>query len=471
MKTFLKLSSDILSNPSMSMSDFYHSFHNNYIDITHDQPVKKIEKDYFERDNFFLEYIYPFVPKTRNWVSKISAEYHWMQNVSTSYPSGMIDLLVFTPLLFKLDIFQKTISTEQNIPYTCKYMIGFFDKPSEWKIKTCLFALENTKPFMDIYQEGVFYLKLEDFSLHFISVDYKREEMIHKKNKILHWKRFHSFYERNIHLFPKWAYPNFSKGEVYDTKIRIGKELGEITLLYYCKEAFRKKCHHAGIYSYHDPDFMCFLKENKSVKQYQSIKRILSAQKKNEDKWYIIDKKIASNNNFQRLRNTNKIFYIDFETDAHGNVYLIGILSNENEFVYLWGNPKLEFLEFLEANRDSIFVYYHAEKKILKKWFGNDFQESMVENWIDFNPILTDYCAFEGAFDFKLKSIQKAFYHHGILTEKYSDDCPDGLKSIELFNEYCTTKNEIIKKNLIHYNYLDCLFTKDIAEFIYNNFE
>lgn len=462
-----KLTSKVFQQPSLTMSDFYHSFHNNYMDMNLSK--KKIEKDYFIRDNFFFEHINGSIPKTRNWVSKISAEYHWMQNVSTSYPAGVVDLLVFGPTLFKLGILQENISSE--MPYTCKYIIGFFDKPSEWKIKTSIFAIENMKPFLEVYEKGVFYLNLNDYSVHFIPVDYKREEMIHKKNKILHWKRYHSFYEKNISLFPKWAYPNFSKGEMYDTKIRIGKELGEITLLYYCKDAFRKKCHNAGIYSYKDPDFLSFLKENQSSKRYDIILRILSAQKKIENKWYLIEKNIRDDDNFQKLLDAQTIFYIDFETDAHGNVYLIGILSNEKEFVYMWGNRKVDFIEFLDNNKDALFVYYNAEKKFMKKWFGDDFHENMVENWIDLNPILTTYCAFQDAFDFKLKSIQRAFYQHGILTEKYSEECPDGLKSIELFNEYCDTKNEKIKTDLIHYNYLDCLFTKDIAEFIYKNYE
>ena len=473
LKSLRNFSSSVFCQPPpLKMSDFYHSIHGNYVDITSEhQNSKKVEKDFMERNNFFSEFIYPNLPKTRNWTSKVSYEYHWMQNISTSYPSGFVDILTFTPSLFKLDIFQKTMSSENILPYTQKYMVGFFGKPSEWKIKTCLFALENTKPVIDVYKEGVFYIKLEDYTFHFLPVHYKREEMLHQKNKILHWKRFHSFYEKNKYLFPKWAYPNFCKGEIYDAKVELGKELGEITMLYYCKDAFRRKCHQAGIYSYKDPDFIPFLQEHQSAKKYKIIQRILSAQKKSEDKWFQIEKSIAEDVDFKRLLDATKLFYIDFETDGNGMVYLTGILSNENKFVYLWGNAKVEFEEFLENHHDAIFVYYNAEKKFLKKWFGRDFDENMVQNWIDLNPILTNYCGFEGAFDYKLKSIQKAFFHHGVLTERYSEDCSDGFKSIELYNEYCQTKNQKVKQDLVHYNYLDCLFTKDIAEFIFKNYK
>lgn len=468
MENILQLSWKIFSRPTVHMSDFYHAFQNNYFDITCPENSTKREKDYFERDNFFFEFVKPVMPKSRNWISSVSSEYHWMQNVMTTTPKGYVDMLVFCPLLFKLPVFQHKTN---NLPYTTKYMIGFYEKPSEWKIKSCIYAIQNMKPYFDVYTEGVFYVDLKEYAVHFVAVDYKKPEMVDKKNKILHLKRFHTIYEKNSSMYPRWAYPNFCNGCDCSKKTKIATELGEISQLYYCKKKIRKKCHDNGIFSYKDDAFHLMLKKNIPEKQYETIMRILRAQKKNENFWYIIDKNIVQDDNFNRLVQSRKIYYIDFETTRQQDVYLIGILSSDNTFVFMWENPKEEFSRFLDENKDAIFVYYMAEMKFAKKMFGDDYCDSITENWIDLCPILTNYCAFQNAFDFKLKSVQKAFFQKGILTEKYSEECSNGLKSIELYEEYCETKNDKIKQDLIYYNYLDCLFTKDIAQFIYKNYQ
>ena len=171
---------------------------------------------------------------------------------------------------------------------------------------------------------------------------------------------------------------------------------------------------------------------------------------------------------------------MDFETDNDQNIYLIGILSYEGEIISLWESPIEKFEKFLEDNKDAIFVYYCAEKTQMKRWLKkkynltNDEGENWINknttNWIDLNPILSNYCAFKDSFDFKLKSIQKAFSNHGVITESYSDDCANGKDSLDVYREYSETQNDDLKKNLIYYNYLDCLFTKNIAEFIYTHY-
>ena len=449
--------------PCLTTGDFYHAFHNNYFDIVYQTDSKKVEKDYGQRNNFYFEFIRSFIPKCGNWVSRLSPENHWTQNIISGSPKGLIDMVVFCPLLFKLPVFQDQLN---KIPYSTKYMVGFFERPSEWKIKTTIFAVENMRPYFDIYTQGIFYLNLSDYSLEFIPIAYKRSEMLNIQNKIVHWKRFHKLYETNLLLFPRWAYPNFARGESHGRKLMIGRQLGEISQLYFCKEKIRKKCHDNGIYSYYDDAFVPFLEKNISKKIFDIVARILKAQKKNDKSWFVIEDKIRKDKDYIFLSKTSRKYYIDFETDAHQNVYLIGILSSENEFTYFWGDVRERFSSFLELNKDAVFVYYKAEKKFMKKLCGLDYDERMLCNWIDVCPLLTNYCAFEGAYDFKLKSIQKSFFEHDVLQEEYSEDCSNGLKSIQLYEDYCESGCPNLQQHIIHYNYLDCSFMKNITDFV-----
>jgi hypothetical protein len=478
-ENLLELTMTVFSRPKTTISDFYHAFHNNYFDITNNES-EKIEKDYSDRNNFFYEHVYSIIPKSRFWIRNcnLSPDYHWMQNIETTSPECTIELVVFCPSLYKLPVFQNKI--QSDMPYVTKYMIGFYGKPQPWKAKTFIFAIQNSKPYFDIHLDGVFYIDLKDNTLHYLSINYNENEMKDMKNKILQWKRYHTLYEKNLSLFPTWAYPDFTKGDVYPKKIEFGTELGEISQLYYCKEKVRKLCHENNIFSYHDERFLPFLKTIHTQKKYEIIKRIVDVQKKIDNSWYIIDEKIVEDNNFQKLLQSKKIYYMDFETDVNQNVYLIGILSHEGEMISLWENPRKEFEKFLEDNKDAVFVYYYAEKRQMKDWLIHQYGENKSEaenwinenttNWIDLNPILSNYCAFKDAFDFKLKSIQKAFSNHGIITENYSEECANGKESLDVYREYSETQNDDLKKNLIHYNYLDCLFTKNIAEFIYTHY-
>jgi hypothetical protein len=483
-KKLLELTMSIFSRPKITFSDFYYAIHDNYFDIMYSKS-EKIEKDYSDKDNFFYENVYSVMPKSRIWIknSNLSSEYHWIQNIETTLPMGLVELVVFCPFLYKLPIFQDKIQPE--MPYVTKYMIGFYGKPKPWKIKTSIFAVQNSRPYFDVHLDGVFYIDLKDNNIHYLSIDYDQNEMNNMKNRIIQWKRYHTLYEEqykeDLCLFPTWAYPHFTntKDDVYPKKIKFAKELGEISQLYYCKEKVRKQCHENNIFSYHDERFLPFLKTIQTDKKYEIIKRIVDAQKKNDNSWYIIDKKIEDDDNFKKLLQSKKIYYMDFETDNDQNIYLIGILSYEGEIISLWESPIEKFEKFLEDNKDAIFVYYCAEKTQMKRWLKkkynltNDEGENWINknttNWIDLNPILSNYCAFKDSFDFKLKSIQKAFSNHGVITESYSDDCANGKDSLDVYREYSETQNDDLKKNLIYYNYLDCLFTKNIAEFIYTH--
>lgn len=479
-ENLLELTLTVFSRPKITISDFYHAFHNNYFDITNNVS-KKNEKDYSDRNNFFYEHVYSTMPKSRIWIKNcdLSSDCHWMQNIMTTHPEGLVELVVFCPSLYKFSIFQNKI--QEEMPHVTKYMIGFYDKPKPWKAKASIFAIKNSKPYFDIHLDGVFYIDLKDNSVCYLSIDYNDSEMKDMKNKILEWKRSHTLYENNLSLFPTWAYPDFTNGDIYPKKIDFGTKLGEISQLYYCKEKVRKQCHEKKIYSYYDERFLPFLKTIQTEKRYAIIKRIVDAQKKNDNSWYVIDEKIVDDNNFQKLLQSKNIYYMDFETDVNQNVYCIGMVSNMGEKICLWGDDvRKEFEEFLENNKDAIFVYYYAEKRQMKDWIIHQYGESKSEaenwinenttNWIDLNPILSNYCGFKDAFDFKLKSIQKAFSNHGIITENYSEECANGKESLDVYREYCETQNDDLKKNLIHYNYLDCLFTKNISEFIYTNY-
>ena len=78
-------------------------------------------------------------------------------------------------------------------------------------------------------------------------------------------------------------------------------------------------------------------------------------------------------------------------------------------------------------------------QKLLEK-MKMSYPKNFFDLTIDF-PLIKNYCAFKGAYNFSMKSIEKVFTDKGLITETYKDgNCKNGLESISIFEEYLKNK-------------------------------
>ena len=259
--------------------------------------------------------------------------------------------------------------------------------------------------------------------------------------------------------------PNLSESSVFHSQEKINDAInyGEITVLFNCGSAVRRNCHKLGIYSFHDERFINCL----TFKTQKIISRILDInfKKVSTSSWKYIDPSILQDNNYNKLvqaYKTNNILYFDLEF-VHNSIYLAGFSDNDNEYEYLWNDRSnqafmVELLNYLELHQDKVVVYYCAELRKLKEYIrklGMIVDSTIFANFVDLYVILKDFCSFRGAFNFKLKSIEKAFQKQGYIPTSYATlECSNGVDSIEMFNDFKLFRSQATKRKIIEYNTL-----------------
>tara|TARA_B100001027_G_scaffold191094_2_gene145266 strand:+ start:1464 stop:2849 length:1386 start_codon:yes stop_codon:yes gene_type:complete len=319
--------------------------------------------------------------------------------------------------------------------------------------------------------EPSFFIKIEDDdTLVVVKETYTLEYILPFISEINDIKL--NFIRYMLNGLPPRYYPQFFHKNILNdhNKYMDGVSYGEISILFNCGQKIRKKCHDTGIYNFHDSDFLNQLSDkNKNI-----ISRILSINSPENKDWKIVDQDILTDDAFilvSEKYKQNKIFYFDLEfTDTH--LYLCGFYNNHNTYEYIWSTDNESFLhqfiDFCQKYKDHAFIFYSAEIRKIKEYskkmnisLPNDF----FENFIDLYHLLHNYCAFKNCYDFKLKNIVKSFILHQKIDSGYeTNECQNGLDSIDIFENYILFKDEKDKQKLISYNLLDCSLQKTITK-------
>lgn len=449
-----------------TMNDLRNAYHKNFYDIYYQQ------KHYFDRESrvrkyekYSNDYIYlrDLIPKQER-VPSFSYEKHsnlekkYYHFFYTSFSKYMVSLSYS-------NILEKYFSVELENSDEFVLIVPETFSSLDAKLIHYLFSLHipnfNKKEYI-VFTNKTFLVEKNVFDFDFI------ESLLEKiKHVKQHFLRFHIIKEKDPLYFPQF----FHSGVMNDQqKIADGIAVGEISILYQCGKQIRQKCHEKKIFSFHDSEFLNQL----SPRLKPIISRILQVNQQ-ESPWKIIDTSIKNEKDYlvvQEKYKKNKILYIDLEF-TKDRMYLCGFYDNDDNFEYIWETHSTsdfmnELLTFLRNHQDYIFLYYCAEKKKIKEYIKKlniHLDESFFDNFIDLYTLLSKYCAFKGSYDFRLKSITKAFQKKGILQNGYEDEeCQSGLESIEMFDNFLIFKKKQIKESIINYNKLDCYHQKIILE-------
>ena len=195
------------------------------------------------------------------------------------------------------------------------------------------------------------------------------------------------------------------------------------------------------------------------------------AMKKSE--WKFIDQSIEDNQDYQNTKQAfhdDKILYIDLEFTSK-QLYLCGWTDKDDKYSFIWDDhSNASFMEkllaFLSEKQDHIFIYYSAEVKKLKEYVRKlalSIDDSFFNNFIDLYQLLKNYVAFKDCYNFKLKTIEKAFAKQGLIETSYKDlACQCGGDSVEMFEDYKLFQCPKLQSEILEYNKIDCINQRKI---------
>lgn len=368
--------------------------------------------------------------------------------------------------LIKSDIVNTTLSLE--IPLNQYVLVKYNQTKDEQKLSNedkKIFFLHRQIP--NLYKEGfVFYnLKEKTFVFEKVYIDWYRFSKLEKK--IQNYKDFSP--SMFVMKPPHDLLPTFHNSEdlLCNEQLELGKKYGVMSMLPSFGSRTSEKAKKNGIFSFNDSKFDSFLKSNIKGQNLDTIKRVLLVNSLSFNSWYFIDDQIVTDPTFKILQEKfkeGKCIYWDAEYTSNQQ-YLYGFYHEDGRYEHIWEDDNESRLcervfDFFKKYPDHAFVYYVADKSKLKKLFKKmeiSYPDNFFDLTIDLFPMVKKYCAFKGAYNFSIKSIEKVFTEKGLITETYKDgNCKNGLESISIFEEYLKTKNQDIREDIIEYNRLDC---------------
>lgn len=300
----------------------------------------------------------------------------------------------------------------------------------------------------------------------------------------------------------KELYPNMSNTDDYpwhNAKIKIARELYEITLLWSCGPKERDKAHNKGIYQWNNCKSNDLSIENN--KKAKIVDNMIDMNKY-ENQVVINPRKIKNKENVDRLKQYDIEFYVDFETvgnfsdnfeDYHHEsiIFMIGCLT-----VYKINNQSYnhEFKNFITTTLDS-----QQEELILNQWinymneikklYSKENRDVFVYHWSSAEPAVYNTCCkkynitqklnfndlldifknepitIKDAFSYNLKTISKCFYKHGLIKTIWdSDSIIDGKNAMfQAWKYYNGNKQDkSTLREIEKYNYIDCKVMEEI---------
>ncbi len=350
-------------------------------------------------------------------------------------------------------------------------------------------------------------------------IDYRNKKMEEKINKTVEWKDWigreyekigvNDIREKKIvELFPNMK--NNYDINYYGKKLKIAKEIREITLIWNCGIKQRNNAIENGIYFMDDkklePEKLGI---DESSKKYNIIDKIIEINRNNRNKENIENIYLDENNNVKEWRRKMKYeYYVDFEMYNNEKnrelvLYMIGVMYNNNYNVYIIDNEGIDnninkrikdkkirmniirckderevierFKRYINSGKKEEVRLYHWSKcepntyKNKIKKYGIE-KEDKIE-WIDMLEIFKDEeypIIVRETYNFSLKSIVRKMDEYGMIEVKWEDNLQDGLLSAFMAREvYENKKNmEIDFGSIIRYNMIDCLALREILRYI-----
>ena len=444
----------------MSIQELELAEKRNFYDIINPPKKGKRKIDTKEFDEACLSEISkkPLIRHVKNEMSEEEVDY-----ISKSFfQNGNF----YTDGLLKSDILNATLSL--NIPLNKYVLVKYNETKDRQKISNedkKIYLLHKEIP--NIYMEGFVFYNLKENSFVFENVNVNCYELSKLEKKIQNYKDFSpSMFSMKP---PLDLIPSLENSEDFlcDKKLQLGEKYGTLRMI---PEFGPKKCKEANkneIFSFKDKRFNSFLKDNMSVEKVELIKRVQYVNSPSFKDWCFIDDKISEDPTVKVLQEKlkeKKCIYWDAEYTSKKQ-YLHGFYHEEGTYEYIWEDDNEERLcqkvfDFFQKYSDYAFIYYVADKSKFEKLLEKmkvSYPKNFFDLTIDLFPIIKNYCAFKGAYNFSIKSIEKVFTKKGLITETYEDgNCKNGLDSIFIFHEYLKTKDERIKQDIIEYNRLDC---------------
>lgn len=338
-------------------------------------------------------------------------------------------------------------------------------------------------------------------------------------NNAIEWKKIIKNNDQHLSLIPipnvKELFPNMKNekdGVFKQTKQIISKNIKEITDIWYCNINKRNNAHNNLIFSWDDK--RCTSKNmgfNKG-KISKIIDKILNINRQNKD--IILPNKILYERNIWNNKENDYInFYLDFETlnSNFGSIIKNGIIYyDNNQFIFLIGvgysiNNKWIFKHFLMKSKTlqdelNIFIefnnYINNILKLLNKkyvvfyhWsaaevtFYNQFKKrhniignDYIFKFYDLNKVfINEPIVIKGAFNFSLKTIAKIMYKNNFIKSNWDNNnvCANGLSALilanKLYEQNNNINNNLIMKDIIKYNEIDCKVLWEIHNYLINN--
>lgn len=328
----------------------------------------------------------------------------------------------------------------------------------------------------------------------------------------LDWKNYLKNNWKQISLFPidTNILPNMKNSYdkcYHSIKHKIAVANKDITLLWNCGYKQRKLALENKIMCYDDkrltPEIMGF---NTTNSIYPILSKMLEMAKSDTDIVQLSNK----NNHLNWREIMDDEIFVDFETfdseDAFDelndfneslnvrNLYLIGVLKNNEYVCFLLNPPSMDYAKFpMNFPNNATIVLCETEKELLETfifyvkncnrlihWSSAEtiiFNKKVIEHnlnsanlpWYDMltifknpeNPIIIKDC-----FSFGLKDIVKKLNKHNFIDLKW-DELDDGLLSAFLAKDiYKNNKKDDVMGKLINYNFIDCFALSEVLDWM-----
>lgn len=319
-------------------------------------------------------------------------------------------------------------------------------------------------------------------------------------------------------------YPNMSNR--LDQSWRTAKQVlaerwGELSLLWYCGVAQRKRAHSHNIYSWKDAtytpqevvDSMLIDAQTEASLRRRIMKRMIQLHR-TEDKLYDAYRQGERDEPYDDDPEETQEFYVDFEMipssllkkkDSQGMIYLIGVgwvCPETKSWMFrsfiakdlTYTSEKKMITEFMEHLKNVCYnekraVLYHwssAEPRWMKKalLYHNLYQyqewlEEEVVEWRDLMEMFMDAeVVVRGVWGYSLKDLAKGLHKHGILPVVWAPGekgwVPSGEGTLTTASKcYQKSKHMTVPvehiamfESLLTYNEMDCRVMYDLLDFL-----
>ena len=379
------------------------------------------------------------------------------------------------PYKAQIWIYTDALNKIQSVPATKGFVIGksYYREKSVKKVSI-------VETFSDPFER----LGLIDWET---SIE---KQNIEKTNEAIKWIQEVKT-NRSLHVDPPndpRLYPNMkntSDGEFYRVKKQLANKNKEITMLYSVGKRSRDLALESGITRWDDPRINSnILGFNPSCKLSGTINSILEINKPDNEK--II--KFSQLSNFGNWKNSKVSCYVDIETigkavyslniPRSNFIFMIGLglvingkwthyvyttkslnLKEEQRILLEFNFKMKEIAELYKVDTIPIFHWSNYENINLKPFINISEQFEFYDmcKWFK-----NDEICIKGAFDFKLKSVNRALHSLGLTSTIWNNSVSNGMDAMnQAYKYYMFGGTNKVIQEIEHYNEIDC---KSMAE-------